>query len=138
MCAFGVDLAPTVHVYLRPVVDDDPEGATAAGRRRRRKGAVRHYSNSAGDDPGAAPRRATPNWEDQTRRTPRPLRRPTVAGSLDADEDDAAHFASAAIYLPAARGDAARRARVRRWRARGRRHAVFLNNNTQHGATIQW
>ena len=42
VCAFGVDLAPKVHVYLGPV-DDDPEGATAAGRRRRRTGAVLHY-----------------------------------------------------------------------------------------------
>ena len=43
-------------------------------------------------------RRGAPlRLEDQTRRTSRPLRRPTVAGSLDADEDDAVHFASAEI-----------------------------------------
>ena len=58
-----------------------------------------HYSNAC-DDPGAgaAPGRATPTEGPDAANAPLPLlRRPTVAGSLDADEDDAVHFASAAI-----------------------------------------
>ena len=111
VCAFGVDLAPTVHVYLGPV-DNNSEGAIAAGCRRRRTGAELHYSNSAGDDPGAAPRRATPT------------------GGPDAANVSAAAAATDRRWLlgrrrgrrrpfrvgrdlPAAR-DAARRARVRR------------------------
>ena len=99
-CAFGVDLAPSVHVYLGPV-DDDPEDATAAGHRRRRKGAVLHYSilqqrwrrpwrctaarhsnwrtrrgerlSHCGDRPSLAP------WTP-TRRTPSISRRPRSVG----------------------------------------------------------
>ena len=50
--AFGVDLAPTVHVYLGPV-DDDPEGATlpppAAGNDVKAPCIVLNYFNNAGE-----------------------------------------------------------------------------------------
>ena len=92
-------LVPTVHVCLGPV-DDDPDGG---GRYRRRPPATSDDGKACCTTVTLATtptlRHGAPlRLEDETRRTPLPLlRRPTVAGSLDADEDDAVHFASAAI-----------------------------------------